>query len=173
MYEERMEIYNVNYYGIGVMTLWFGWLFFNSGSTLSVQDELQEEAERAMMNSIVGPAAGGLMGFAVRKYLAGSTPDFREVKYDSTGILNGVLCGLVAVTGNCAYIMAWAAIVIGGLAPIFYSLLVRLCNRLKIDDAAEAFQIHGACGAWGIFATAFFHTTEGVFYGYSGRIIGV
>jgi ammonia channel protein AmtB len=49
------------------------------------------------------------------------------------------LCGLVAITGNCAYIMAWAAIVIGGLAPIFYALFVRICNRLKIDDAAEAF----------------------------------
>ncbi len=91
------------------------------------------------MNSIVGPSAGGLMGLAIRKYLAGSSPDFREVKYDPSGILNGVLCGLVAITGNCAYIMAWAAVFIGGMSPIFYALTLRLTNKLQIDDAAEAF----------------------------------
>lgn len=156
-HEYNFNIYNVSLYGLGVMTLWFGWLFFNAGSTLSVQEDAQESTERAMMNSIVGPAAGGLGGFIVRKYLAGSTPDFREVKYDPTGIMNGVLCGLVAVTGNCAYIMAWAAIFIGGVSPIFYALMVRLVARLGIDDAAEAFPIHGPCGAWGIFVTAFLH----------------
>jgi Amt family ammonium transporter len=37
-YEAEMGVYNVTYYGMGVMTLWFGWLYFNGGSTLSVQE---------------------------------------------------------------------------------------------------------------------------------------
>ena len=113
------------------------------------------------------------MGFALRRYLGGSSADFREVKYDPSGIMNGVLCGLVAITGNCAYIMAWAAIFIGGMSPIFYLLSARLLAKLKIDDAAEAFPIHGPCGAWGIFATAFLHEYAGVIYGYPGKIIGI
>jgi ammonia channel protein AmtB len=36
--ESDMGVYNVNAYGLGVMTLWFGWLFFNAGSNLSVED---------------------------------------------------------------------------------------------------------------------------------------
>ena len=109
-----------------------------------------------------------------RKYLAGSSAEYRSVKYDTVGLLNGVLCGLVAITGNCAYIMAWASIVIGATAPIWYALTIRTFNRLKlIDDATEAFPIHGPCGAWGIFCTAFFHTTAGVFYGAPGRIVGI
>lgn len=136
------------------------------------------------MNSILGPSAAGLTGMFCRKYLAGSDPAYRQVMYDPVGILNGVLCGLVAITANCAFIEAWAAIVIGGLSPIFYALSIRLIEKTKLfDDAAEAFPIHGPCGAWGIFATAFFHTQSGVFYGFigdngnfyhnGGRIIGV
>lgn len=120
------------------MTLWFGWLFFNSGSNLTVMT-LQEETERAMMNSIVGPCAGGISGMFFRKYLGGSGPEYRGTRWDTVGLLNGVLCGLVAITGNCAYIMAWAAIFIGGMAPLWYGLSVRACNYLHIDDAAEAF----------------------------------
>lgn len=155
-----MEVYHAPFYGIGVMVLWFGWLFFNAGSTLSVIEASQEQAERALMNSILGPSAGGLAGMICRKYIGNNTPAFREVKYDVIGLLNGVLCGLVAITGNCAFIQAWASIVIGGLSPIFYSLTIRLIEKTHfLDDASEAFPIHGPCGAWGIFATAFFHTS--------------
>lgn len=42
-HEENFGIYNANLYGIGVVTLWFGWLFFNAGSTLSAQPEYQEQ----------------------------------------------------------------------------------------------------------------------------------
>jgi ammonia channel protein AmtB len=53
-------------------------------------------------------------------------------------------------------------------------LTIRFLEHIKlVDDAAEAFPIHGPCGIWGIIATAFFHEGEGVFYGYSGRVIGI
>lgn len=110
------------------------------------------------MNTILGPSAGGLVNMITRKYIAGSSPQYRAVNYDPVGLLNGILCGLVAITANCAYIDAWAAICIGGIAPIWYSLSIRLLDKIKlVDDASEAFPIHGPCGAWGIFATAFFH----------------
>ena len=110
------------------------------------------------MNSLVGPAAGGIVGMFARKYIGSSEPEYRKVKYDSIGMLNGVLCGLVAVTANCAYTTAWAAVIIGGIAPIFYALTNRLIEKYKfVDDTAEAFPIHAPCGIWGILSTAFFH----------------
>ena len=125
------------------------------------------------MNSILGPATAGMTCFFTRKYLSSSKKEVRGVKWDHMSILNGVLCGLVAITGNCAVISDWGAIAIGGIAPIFYALTLRLIEKLQIDDPSEAFPIHGPCGAWGIFATAFFDLDNGVFYGNSGRIIGV
>ena len=81
------------------------------------------------MNSIVGPAAGGIVGMYARKYIGSFQPEFRKVKHDPIGMLNGVLCGLVAVTGNCAYTTAWAAVIIGGMAPIFYSITIRIIEK--------------------------------------------
>lgn len=96
-----------------------------------------------------------------------------HTKWDAVAILNGVLCGLVAVTGNCAVTDPWAAIVIGAISSVWYAITLRLCDKLKIDDPSEAIPIHGPCGAWGIFATAFFDKTNGVIYGNSGMQIGV
>ena len=125
------------------------------------------------MNSIIGPSAAGISNLFLRRWLAGSNPEIRSVRYDPMAILNGILCGLVAITGNCAYTHAWAAIVIGGLAPIPYALTVRLLEKLKIDDPSEAFPIHGPCGAWGIFCCGIFDLQNGVIYGNNGRQIGI
>ena len=125
------------------------------------------------MNSLLGPATAGLTCFFTRKYISSSKKEVRGVKWDHMSILNGVLCGLVAITGNCAVTSDWGAIIIGGIAPIFYALTLRLIEKLKIDDPSESFPIHGPCGAWGIFATAFFDLDSGVFYGNSPRLIGV
>jgi ammonia channel protein AmtB len=35
-YEKRMQAYNIPMVGLGVITLWFGWLYFNAGSTLAL-----------------------------------------------------------------------------------------------------------------------------------------
>lgn len=108
----------------------------------------------------------------IRKHVAG----FKEMKgtrWDTVAILNGVLCGLVAITGCCAVVQPWAAVVIGGIAPVFYSLALRVLKRFHIDDPSEAFPIHGPYGAWGIMATAFFDLDNGIFYGNDPRVIGV
>jgi ammonium transporter, Amt family len=73
------------------------------------------------------------------------------VKYDTFAMLNGV---------------------IGGIAPFLYVPTCRLLTKLGIDDAAEAFPIHGPCGAWGILATAIFARAELTGTAYYGVIDG-
>jgi Amt family ammonium transporter len=41
------------------------------------------------------------------------------------------------------------------------------------DDTNEAFPIHGTCGAFGLLATAIFHTEKGIIYGHSAKILGI
>lgn len=71
-----------------------------------------------MANSLVGPSMGGL-GALLAKRILGDKKQ-RGVKYDTMAMLNGVLCGLVAITGNCALIETWAAATIGFTAPFLY-----------------------------------------------------
>lgn len=122
-----------------------------------------------MMNSIIGPSAAGISNLFLKRWLAGSDPENRNVKYDPMAILNGVLCGLVAITGNCAFTEAWASIVIAGTSPIWYCLSLRVLTKLGIDDPSEAFPIHGPCGAWGILMCGIFDINNGVVYGNNGR----
>jgi len=134
--------------------------------------DMAGQAERAFTNAFVGPSAGGVVCLLLRKHLTGFK-SLKGIKWDTMAILNGVLCGLVGVTGNAAMTETWAAVVIGGVAPIFYSLTLRASEYLKIDDPCESFAIHAPCGAWGIFATAFFNTNNGVFYHGAPKIIGI
>lgn len=59
------------------------------------------------MNSILGPAAGGIISLIFRnrivKDLDRKPFDFSEESFDPLSIMNGILAGLVAVTGNCAF----------------------------------------------------------------------
>jgi len=57
-------------------------LCFNAGSSLGVVDtddgsKLYESAERAIMNTILAPSAGGLFTFFTRRYITGEKKDVR------------------------------------------------------------------------------------------------
>lgn len=88
-----------------------------------------------------------------------------NVRYDFSGLTNGILSGLVGITASCDCVEPWAAIVIGFLSSFVYCLTVRLANAAKIDDPLEAFHVHGACGIFGCLALAFFKKDAGILYG--------
>lgn len=78
---------------------------------------------------------------------------------------NGILAGLVAITAGCASVEPWAAVVMGLIGSLTYSLSCLAMNAAKIDDPLEAFQVHGACGVMGCILLAFFDINLGIFYG--------
>ena len=95
---------------------------------------------------------------------------------------NGILAGLVSITASCATVMPWAAIIIGCIGGFVYRLASYWMLRRRIDDPLDAFAVHGACGCWGVVASAFFSTKNyakavggfeegGVFYG-GGELLG-
>ena len=61
-----------------------------------------------------------------------------EPVYNLSDTLMGCLSGLVSITGSCAYIDAWASIVIGFVSGIIYLFGARLMIRFGIDDAVDA-----------------------------------
>jgi Amt family ammonium transporter len=67
--------------------------------------------------------------------------------------MNGVLSGLVAITGGCAVMEPWAAVVTGIIAGWLYIYGSNLLIRLRIDDAVDAIPVHMLNGMWGLLAT--------------------
>ena len=76
--------------------------------------------------------------------------------------MNGILAGLVSITGCCNVVQPWASIIIGVIGSCVYSCACRLTEYLEIDDPLEAFQVHGCCGFWSIIAYAIFEKDKGL-----------
>ena len=150
---------------LGVFILLIGWFGFNSGSLLSA--DLQIGMIAAL--TAIGAATGGI-GATIASWLTLKTPDV-------TLIGNGVLGGLVAVTGGVANLSVFGTAIIGLVAGIIATHGVLLLDRKRIDDPVGAIPVHLFCGAWGTLALGFLAAPDavvggdgpaGILYGGSG-----
>ena len=77
-------------------------------------------------------------------------------------MMNGLLAGLVSVTGSCAIIDETAAMFIGFIGSgIFFGSSLAI-EKFKIDDPLDAFPVHGCCGIWGMLSIGIFATHENI-----------
>lgn len=132
---------------LGTMILWFGWYGFNPGSTLGAVG-VAGTIGIVTLNTTLGAGAGSLSGMFFQY--------FRTGKWDLAACLNGSLAGLVAITGGCAFVSPWAAIIIGLVGGIILLLWGDVLEKIKVDDAVGASSVHLACGVWGIVAIGLF-----------------
>ncbi len=151
---------------LGLFILWFGWFGFNSGSTLSAH-ELRISV--VAVNTNLAAAAGALFALIVI-YI-------KTKKYDIGMTINGAIAGLVAITAPCAWIEAWAAVVIGAIAGVLVVASCLFLEKKGIDDPVGAVSVHGINGIWGLLSLGLFadgtygnYTTDapfvtGLFYG--------
>merc|ERR1712187_74518 len=143
---------------LGTFILWFGWYGFNCGSTLGLSDEKTGEmAAQVAMNTTIAAATGGLVVFGLRVAIL-------KGFYDIGGFCNGILAGLVSITAGCGNVDCGSAFVIGVIGGFVYQGASLLMKRLGIDDPIDAFAVHGAAGAWGVMAAAFFDWGKGMDY---------
>lgn len=82
-----------------------------------------------------------------------------------SALCNGLLAGLVAITGACDRVDPWAAIVIGVIGGVVYSGACKLCDVMTVDDPIEASSVHGFAGMWGLIAVGIFDNAEGLVSG--------
>lgn len=133
---------------IGTIILWFGWIGFNAGSTLA----MNESVPKILLNTNVAASFGGLATLAA-SWLIMKKPNVPH-------ILNGVLAGLVSITASCHAVEVHQAAIIGVIGGSVYLAAAHLLARLKIDDVVGAVPVHGVGGLWGTLAVAFFGNTE-------------
>jgi ammonium transporter, Amt family len=162
--------HNLGYATIGTMILWFGWYGFNAGSTLTLSNP--GLVGLIVVNTTLAASAGAITAF-LYIYLR-----FRQ--WHLFCGLNGSLAGLVAVTAGCAYVMPWAAALIGAVAGVLVLIVVDIIEWFEIDDPVGAFAVHGACGMLGIIAVGLFghpaltiNKKAGLFLGGGFDLLGV
>ncbi|KPC70296.1 ammonium transporter [Thermoactinomyces vulgaris] len=162
------QVYSV----LGVLIIWLGWFGFNPGSTLSAQDGFYGYVA---LTTVLAAAAGVLAAYCTSLLLTG--------KAEIPAILNGVLAALVAITAACAFVEAWAAVVIGLVAGSLTTYTAVYFDKKGIDDPVFAFSVHGIAGIWGSLSTGLFAAPRlvekvgigkaGLFYGGGFSQLGV
>ncbi|OYR53416.1 ammonium transporter [Halorubrum halodurans] len=144
---------------LGTLVLAFGWYGFNVGTTatvFSVTDagELAlggyASVGRVSLATTLGMAAGGA-GAAVASLYA-------TKKVDTLYVANGLLAGLVGVTGIANLVTWWGAILVALVCGLQLPLVFEFASdRLQIDDVCAVFPVHGSAGVIGVLALPFVH----------------
>jgi len=174
---------------MGALWLWVGFVFYNAGSTLGLLKnwtgtnpmELWRGAELAAVNTYLGGCSAGLLVLLVKAPLMHwrSKEDkegkklVRRFRDESGGVTNGFLAGMVACGAGMNDYEPWAAFVVGIFGGFFYLMFCKLLDALELDDAVEAFPLHGGGGMAGVHCAAFLTRSHGIVYGWSGRIFGI
>lgn len=162
--------HNLGYATIGTMILWFGWYGFNGGSALNLSNP--GLISLVVVNTTIAASAGMMSAFI---YIY-----FRFRQWHLFCGLNGSLAGLVAITAGCAYVMPWAAALIGVVAGVLVLVVVDIIEWFEIDDPIGAFAVHGSCGMMGTIAVGLFghpaltiNKKAGLFLGGGFDVLGV
>jgi len=153
---------------IGAFVLWFGWFGFNPGSTMAAA---WNDISRIAVTTNSAAAAAAFSATIVSWVLL--------KKPDLSMILNGCLCGLVAITAPCAFVSVGSSVIIGLIAGGLAVLGVLFFDRVKVDDPVGALTVHLMNGIWGTLAVGLFAqdimmpgtTGNGLLYGGGGKLL--
>ncbi len=129
----------------GSLIVAFGWFALNAGCALSGTDL---SLSGVVVNTTFAAVGGTL---AAMLLLAA-----KRMKPDPTLICNGMIAGLVAVSGPCPFVDTWAAVLIGAVAGNIVVVSVLLLERRGIDDPVGAISVHGVAGLWGLLSVGIF-----------------
>ncbi len=131
--------HNLVYVVVGSLLLAAGWFGFNVGASLF------NNAPRApiiAVNTMLASAAGAVAACALVM--------FKFRKPDPSMVCNGLLAGLVAISGSCAFVNPAGAVLTGagaGLLVVYAVLFFE--GTMRVDDPMGALSVHGVGGVWG------------------------
>ena len=112
---------------------------------------------KIMMNTMISASTGGISALFIRPLIMRT-----RVTWDLSAVCNGILTGLVSITGVCDNTEIWYSAIIGIIASLFYSLGCKLLLKAQVDDPLEATPVHGFGGIWGLIAVAIFDNKNGI-----------
>lgn len=136
--------HNLTLIALGTSILWFGWMGFNGGSTISPS----LKAVYAIMNTNVTAAVAAMTWCLL---------DFRlERKWSTVGLCSGLISGLVAATPSSGNIPIYGSVVLGIVTGIVCNLSTGIKYLVGVDDALDILAEHGMAGVVGLVFNALF-----------------
>ncbi len=161
--------HSANLQVLGTFIQWVGWYGFNCGTILTYGfNGFGNTAGRIAITTTLAGSAAGIVSLYYTYYFTR--------KYDIVSLLNGIVAGLVGITGACATVTPASSILIGIISAFIYHYSSLLTLKLRLDDAVDAIAVHFWCGIWGVLSVGIFSRSEEVheIYGYeeAGLIYG-
>ncbi|XP_035224311.1 LOW QUALITY PROTEIN: putative ammonium transporter 3 [Stegodyphus dumicola] len=133
---------------IGMFTLWWGWLVFNTGSSFGITGNKWQYSGRAAINTINASLGGG-MAALILTYI-------KNRRFGVSDTVNGILGALVGVTAGSAFLRPWESVVVGIVCAIVVNASAPFLDRMKVDDPVGAVAVHGVGGILGMVAVGLF-----------------
>jgi Amt family ammonium transporter len=134
---------NLMMVAVGAGILWLGWNGFNGGDPFYAG----ADAASAVLNTNVATAVGVLTWLVMDMFFS------RQKKATFLGAINGMLCGLVAITPSAGWVNGVGAICVGLISSTFvwiaWNYLSRVRPFSKVDDAMGVVYTHGIAGLVG------------------------
>jgi Amt family ammonium transporter len=128
---------------VGAGILWLGWNGFNGGDPFYAG----ADAASAVLNTNVATAVGVLTWLLMDMFFS------KQKKPTFLGAINGMLCGLVAITPSAGWVNGTGAIFVGLIAAsivwVAWNYLSRIRPFSKVDDALGVVYTHGIAGLVG------------------------
>lgn len=130
---------------IGVGLLWVGWFGFNGGSALAANGS----AVMALITTQVAAGIGAIT-WLVAEYV-------KRGKASAFGGASGAVAGLVGITPAAGFVDVSGALAIGVLTTLGCFVMIYYGKKkLGVDDALDAFGLHGVGGIMGAVLTGVF-----------------
>jgi len=121
--------------------LWLGWSGFNGGDPYFAN----ADASAAVLNTHLCTATALLVWLLMDVFFI--------KRANVTGMLNGMIAGLVAITPAAGYVNGYAALIIGVVAGVLPWLSMNKLGKTRlftrVDDTLGVFHTHGVAGASG------------------------
>jgi len=132
--------HNLSYVVAGSLLMAAGWFGFNIGPSLFAAGA---RAPIIAVNTMLASAAGAAASGALVK--------LKFHKPDPSMVCNGLLAGLAAISGSCAFVNPAGAVLTGAVAGflVVYAV-VFFEGTMKVDDPMGALSVHGVGGVWGV-----------------------
>ncbi len=158
---------------LGTLILAFGWYGFNVGTAASVVTAEAGSIALADFAFVGRVTMATTLGMGMGALGAGFVSYLQTGKVDTLYVANGILAGLVGVTGVADVITPMGALALGFLAGAQLPIVFRfVTDRLNIDDVCAVFPVHGSAGVLGIVLFPLWSTNPGAVVIGDGIIAG-
>jgi ammonium transporter, Amt family len=137
---------------LGGLIIWVGWYGYITVSTHSVVGNAGALAGVIAANATLSAAFSTVTMIVLQ---------MATNKIDITTIIKATISGLVGISAACSVVEMWGAMLIGIASCLVFVGASTVVEQMKIDDATDAFAVHGANGIWGALAVGIFGSDRG------------